>query len=117
MIFAKILEGLVPYRHCVEKLFSKHFMNCLMNQATKEDRYLHRAAVKALKAIEAAAAKEPKVIPAILGQLLDHHGSYNFDQRTKAKMVETVLQSTDSHQMNQVVKVLHTIFSPAVGDE
>jgi DNA polymerase phi len=117
MIFVKMLEGLAPHRHCLEKLFSKNFMNCLINQVIKEDRYLHRAAAKALRAIEVTASTEQKIIPTILRRLLSHHGSYDFDQRTNTKTIEAILQASDPEHADRVFKVLISVFGHNVQDE
>jgi DNA polymerase phi len=117
MIFVKMLEELIPHQHCVEKLFSKNFMNCLINQAGKEDRFLHRAAVKALKAIEAAANAEPAIAPTLLRQLLGKHGAYNFDQKTNSRTVDSVLRSVDPLVKSRALKSLRKVFASKTDDE
>jgi DNA polymerase phi len=106
MIFQKMLEDGATCPFIVDKIFSKNLMVCLMNQAAREDRFLHRAALKALKAIEATAQKEPSVIKPVLGHLLGRNGAYNFDQRTNTKTVEKLLQYTRSSDGAAVVKLL-----------
>ncbi|KAK4167082.1 DNA polymerase V [Cladorrhinum sp. PSN259] len=106
MIFQKMLEGAASCQFIVKTLFSKNFMVCLMNQAAKEDRYLHRAAIKALKAIEVAVQNNPQFLPAILKELFGKHGAYNFDQRTNTKTVDKLLQSTTPETIKPILKVL-----------
>ena len=106
MIFQKMLEGLAACPFILESLFSKNLMGCLMNQAAKEDRFLHRAALKALKAIEVTTEKNPGFLPVILKQLLGNHGVYNFDQRSNAKTVDKILQFTTRETIKPVVKCL-----------
>ena len=106
MIFQKILEGSTDSPSIVSNLFSKNLVVCLMNQAAKEDRYLHRAAVKALKGIEAVVEKAPPLLPTILKELLGKHGAYNFDQRTNTKTVEKLLQYTTPATVKSVLKLL-----------
>ena len=106
MIFQKMLEGATDTPSIVPILFSKNLMACLMNQASKEDRYLHRAAVKALKSIEAAVEKAPTLLPTILKDLLGKQGAYNFDQRTNTKTVEKILQQTTPATVKSVLKLL-----------
>ncbi|KAK4681120.1 DNA-directed DNA polymerase [Podospora pseudoanserina] len=106
MIFQKMLEGAPNCEFIVKTLFSKNLMACLMNQAAKEDRYLHRAAVKALKALEAAAHHNPNWLPTILKGLFGKHGAYNFDQRTNTKTIDKLLQNTTSDTIKPVLKVL-----------
>ncbi|KAM4059080.1 DNA polymerase phi domain-containing protein [Hirsutella rhossiliensis] len=92
MVFQKMLQGLVDQDAKLECLFSKNFMTCLMNQAAKEDRYLHRAAVKTLKAIEGLVSTHPGALVPVLRNLLGKNGVYSFDQRTSTKTVDKLLQ-------------------------
>lgn len=106
MIFQKMLEGAAACSFIVTSLFSKNLMVCLMNQAAKEDRYLHRAALKALKAIEAAVEKIPSLLPTILRELLGKQGAYDFDQRTNTKTVDKLLQHTAPATVKSVLKTV-----------
>jgi DNA polymerase phi len=106
MIFQKMLEGATESPFMVSVLFSKNLMVSLMNQASKEDRYLHRAAVKALKGIEAVVEKAPQLLPTVLKELLGKHGAYNFEQRTNTKTVDKLLQQTTPTTVKQVLKIL-----------
>jgi DNA polymerase phi len=106
MIFQKMLEDGAACPHIVDKIFSQNLMVCVMNQAAKEDRYLHRAALKALKAVETTAQKEPSVIKPVLRHLLGKNGAYNFDQRTNTKTIDKVLQYTRNADGPEVLKVL-----------
>ncbi|GAB1310759.1 DNA-directed DNA polymerase [Madurella fahalii] len=106
MIFQKMIEGSAECSFIVTALFSKNLMACLMNQAAKEDRYLHRAALKALKSIEAAVEKTPSLLPTVLRELLGKQGAYNFDQRTNTKTVDRLLQHTVPATIKPVLKTL-----------
>jgi DNA polymerase phi len=107
MIFQKMIHGAAAKASClVPSLFSKNFMVCLMNQAAKEDRYLHRAALKALKGIEVAVEETPSLLPIVLKGLLGKHGAYNFDQRTNTKTVDKLLQYTTPTTVKAVLKIL-----------
>ncbi|KAK4098837.1 hypothetical protein N658DRAFT_211667 [Parathielavia hyrcaniae] len=106
MIFQKMLEGAIDSPFMVPSLFSKNLMVCLMNQAAKEDRYLHRAALKALKSVEAVVEKAPALLPTVLKELLGKHGAYNFDQRTNTKTVDKLLQHTAPSTVKSVMKLL-----------
>ncbi|KAK4129009.1 hypothetical protein N657DRAFT_49938 [Parathielavia appendiculata] len=106
MIFQKMLEGAVDSPFMVPLLFSKNMMVCLMNQAAKEDRYLHRAALKALKSIEAVVEKVPALLPTLLKELLGKHGAYNFDQRTNTKTMDKLLQHTTPSTVKSVLRIL-----------
>ncbi|RKU40610.1 DNA-directed DNA polymerase [Coniochaeta pulveracea] len=106
MIFQKMLDEGAACPFIVDNIFSKNLMVCLMNQASKEDRYLHRAALKALKSIEATAQKEPSIIVPVLKHLLGKNGGYNFDQRTNTKTIDKVLQFVQPSDAEAVLKVL-----------
>lgn len=106
MIFQKFLESGLSHPHIVHNLFTQNLITCLINQAAKQDRYLHRAAVKALKAIERAAETNRDVVPVIIPFLIGKYGVYNFDQKTNTKTVEKLLQYTKPKHALDVVKTL-----------
>lgn len=87
-------------------LFSKNLMTSLMNQAAKEDRYLHRAAIKTLKAIEGAVSSHPSALVPVLESLLSRNGAYNFDQRTSTKTVDKLLQSFNLENDKGTLKII-----------
>lgn len=106
MIFQKFLEVGSSHPHIIQNLFSQNLTTCLINQAAIKDRYLHRAANKALKAIEHAAQSDPGVVPIILQSLLGKHGAYNFDQKTNSKTVDKLLQCLRPEHASEVVDAL-----------
>jgi len=106
MIFQKMLEGAAEFPEMITSLFSQNFVGCLMNQAAREDRYLHRAALKALKTIETTVEQHPALLPTVLRQLLGEYGVYNFDQRTNTRTVDKLLQQTTPETVKAVVKLL-----------
>ncbi|TQV95651.1 hypothetical protein V2A60_000835 [Cordyceps javanica] len=116
MVFQKMLEGLAEQKSKVDKLFSKNLLNCLMNQAAKEDRYLHRAAVKALKAIESTVTAHPKSLTTVLRNLLTGNGVYNFDQRTSSKTIDRLLQNSGSISDKKILEVLQLPI-PSLGNQ
>ncbi|KAI5466038.1 DNA polymerase phi-domain-containing protein [Mariannaea sp. PMI_226] len=105
-VFQKMLEGFASHQSHIECLFSKNLMTCLMNQAAKEDRYLHRAAIKALRAIESIVAANPATLVPILRSLLGRHGAYNFDQRTSTKTVDKILQNITQEVGDEALKII-----------
>lgn len=106
MVFQKMLQGLADQDAKLDCLFSKNFMTCLMNQAAKEDRYLHRAAVKALKTIEAVVSAHPELLVPVLGNLLGKNGVYSFDQRTSTKTVDRLLQKINRQNAEGALVVI-----------
>ncbi|KAM3543293.1 hypothetical protein ARSEF1564_003823 [Beauveria bassiana] len=117
MVFQKMLEGLADQKSKVNKLFSKNLLNCLMNQAAKEDRYLHRAAVKALKAIENTVAAHPKSLTTVLRNLLTGNGVYTFDQRTSSKTIDRLLQNSGTISEKKILEVLQLPISSLASQE
>ncbi|KND95216.1 DNA polymerase V [Tolypocladium ophioglossoides CBS 100239] len=112
MVFQKMLEGLVDQHAKLQCLFSKNFVTCLMNQAAKEDRYLHRAATKALKAIENVVSTHPGTLIPILQSLVGKNGTYSFDQRTSTKTVDRLLQNINQENADGALAVIrHPIAS------
>lgn len=101
-----MLEGLVTLTLHLEALFSKNLSLCLMNQAAKEDRYLHRAATKALKTIESTVSANPSTLVPILKSLLGQNGAYNFDQRTNTKTIDRLLQNISEETGQEVIKII-----------
>ena len=87
-------------------VFSPKMMTSLMNQAAKEDRYLHRAALKALKTIEGLAGSNPDFVLPLLKGLLGVNGDFAFDQRTRTKTAEKVIGRTKPEQEKKVVNFL-----------
>ncbi|XXG94873.1 hypothetical protein Hte_001132 [Hypoxylon texense] len=113
MIFQKFLQGFTTTENekLVKELFTRNLMKCLINQAAKEDRYLHRAALKSLQSIEKAVQTSPELLLPVLKELLGKHGAYDFDQRTNTKTVENLLQWTTPTNVKSVLKLLQ---DPAV---
>ncbi|KAG6242949.1 hypothetical protein E4U25_002439 [Claviceps purpurea] len=106
MVFEKMLKGFAQKPSNLESLFSRNFMSCLLNQAAREDRYLNRAATKALKAIEEVVSSHPDALAPILANLLGKHGSYGFDQRSSSKTVDKILQNVNEHNVASVLAVV-----------
>ncbi|GAB0136608.1 hypothetical protein EsDP_00004904 [Epichloe bromicola] len=106
MVFEKMLKGFTETAPRLQALFSRNFMSCLLNQASKEDRYLHRAATKALKAIEEVVASHPGTLAPILANLLGKNGSYAFDQRSNSKTVDKLLQNINKQNVESVLAVV-----------
>lgn len=106
MIFQKMLEAFVEVPTKLQSLFSRNFMSCLVNQASKEDRYLHRAATKALKSVEAVVSTHPSSLAPILANLIGKNGSYSFDQRTSTKTVDKLLQNINKENAEAALVVI-----------
>ncbi|CRK39383.1 hypothetical protein BN1723_004588 [Verticillium longisporum] len=94
------LESFLPH------MFSKNLMTCLMNQAASEGRYLHRAACATLRTVAQAAQRSPEFTSIMVENLTTNNGVYNFDVRTGAKTIETILQRIKPDVADDVVGVL-----------
>ncbi|KAI0176827.1 DNA polymerase phi-domain-containing protein [Pestalotiopsis sp. NC0098] len=108
LIFQRFLSGLAAIKDStlVKEMFSRNLMKCLLNQAAKEDRYLHLAANKSLKIVEEVVDAEPAFLLPILTQLLGKHGAYDFDLRAKAKTIEKILQASFTEDVDAVFDLL-----------
>lgn len=107
-VFQKFLESYATHPALLQTLFSKNLMTSLMNQAAKEDRYLHRAAIKTLKAIEAAVSSQPSNLVPVLENLLSKNGIYNFDQRTNTKTIDRLLQNFNLENDKGCLKIIQS---------
>ncbi|KAI8946401.1 DNA polymerase phi-domain-containing protein [Xylaria longipes] len=107
MIFQKYLHSFASVdKSLVKELFTRNLMKCLINQAAKEDRYLHRAALKTLQSIEKAVEAHPELLIPILKELIGKFGLYDFDQRTASKTLENLLQWVTPANSKKVLKLL-----------
>ena len=107
MLFQKYIQGLASAdKALVKELFTRNLMKCLINQAAKEDRYLHRAALKTLQSIEKAVETHPELLVVVLKELIGKYGLYDFDQRTAFKTIENLLQWVTPGNSKKVLKLL-----------
>ncbi|KAI0854160.1 DNA polymerase phi-domain-containing protein [Daldinia vernicosa] len=107
VIFQKFLLGFATRKaNFAKELFTRNLMKCLMNQAAKEDRYLHRAALKSLQSIEKAVQASPELLLLVLNELIGKAGAYDFDQRTNTKTIENLLQWATPDNAKTVLKLL-----------
>jgi DNA polymerase phi len=92
LVFQKMLkDGTHPT--LLENLFSPNLMRCIINQLSKEDRFLHRAADKTLKVLLQTIEENSSAAIEILPRLISDNGVYNFDQVTKTKTVDKILNT------------------------
>ncbi|KAL2870992.1 DNA-directed DNA polymerase POL5 [Aspergillus lucknowensis] len=92
-------------------VFTKNLVRCLTNQLAVEDRYLHRMAVKATKAIQARVSKEPEFAAASVKGLMGSAGSINFDQVTKTKTVEKIVSEANVEALNQILPLFEQLIA------
>lgn len=88
-----------------------------MNQMAVEDRYLHRMATKAAKAIQARVAKTPEFAAAAVSGLMETSGAVNFDQITKSKTIEKIVTEADLTALKEIVPLFEgLVANPGVDD-
>lgn len=114
-MFQQLLNGVAEHRALVTALFSRNFLSCLQNHASRKDRHLHSLATETLSAIENVAAREPKAIIPIIEGLLGPNGNYDFESRTRTKSIEKVLKHTRAEDVKAVLTLLETPFKKASG--
>lgn len=101
-----MLQGFVDLSDHIEVLFSKNFMSCLMNQVSRRERYLYRAATKTLTVIESTTSNHKQTLIPILKCLLGKNGVYNFDERTNTKTVHKLLKNTSESTGKAISKII-----------
>ncbi|OHF03581.1 DNA polymerase phi [Colletotrichum orchidophilum] len=106
LVFQKMLQSYADIDDLLDVLFSRNLMTCLINQASQEDRFLHRAALKTLKVIEETSAAHPEATGIILDNLINNNGLYRFDVMTKSKTVDKILQHVKAETGEDVIQVL-----------
>jgi DNA polymerase phi len=87
-------------------IFSRNLMRCLINQLSKKDRFLFRAAEKSVKAIQDTIQADPDIGIPILSCLIAGNGIYNFDQATKTKTVDKLLAQLRGHPTGSAIQCL-----------
>ncbi|CAG8051443.1 unnamed protein product [Penicillium olsonii] len=98
--------------------FTKNLMRCLANQLAVEDRYLHRMAVKAAKAIQTRVSREPEFAAVAIRGLMGTSGTLNFDQATKTKTVEKIVAEANHEALEEIVPFFEKLIqNPGTTDE
>lgn len=90
-------------------LFSPNFMRTLLNQTTKEDRFLHTAALGVWKAIAQRAKQTPEASLALIVELTSRHGTADFKHSAKAEAVEQVALAADDDSLRKIVRHLQSL--------
>ncbi|KAL3460236.1 DNA polymerase phi-domain-containing protein [Aspergillus heterothallicus] len=109
LLFVKVLNE--QNLHLASLVFTKNLVRCLTNQLAVEDRYLHRMAVKASKAIQTRVSKEPEFAAASVKGLMGTAGSVNFDQVTKTKTIEKIVSEANIDALNQILPLFESLIA------
>lgn len=110
-----MLKGVAENKVLVTTLFSRNFLVCLQNHASRKERHLHAIATETLSSIENVAAAEPKSVLPIMEGLLGPNGNYDFEPRTRTKAVEKILKHTRAEDVKAVLTLLETPFKKTSG--
>ncbi|OBT56093.1 hypothetical protein VE04_04791 [Pseudogymnoascus sp. 24MN13] len=106
LLFQKMLTDSSDYKELLVSVFSPNLVRCLINHMSQEDRFLHRAAEKSLRAVQQMAEAHPHTIPTVLPKLIGGNGFYNFDQVTKTKTIDKMLGWASGKDAEAVVDIL-----------
>lgn len=105
LLFQKMLNDASDYNELLTTIFSPNLIRCLINHLSQEDRFLHRAAEKSLKAVQQMAEDHPHTIPTVLPKLITGNGIYNFDQVTKSKTIDKMIGLATGKDAETVVQI------------
>ena len=92
---------IAPSARLIEVLHPK-ILRCILDQRAERDRYLFSAAKASLLHLSGRAKQGTDTAPYLIVGLLKN-GDINFDQATKTKTIETMLQPMNPVQLNEVV--------------
>lgn len=90
-------------------LFSPNFMRTFRNQTSKDDRYLHAAALNAWKAISRRAQQTPESSLALFVELTSKNGTADFEHASKAETLEKIALAADDNLLRKIVRHLHSL--------
>jgi len=93
----------------VPALFSPNLMRTIINQSKKDDRFLHTAAIAALRSVQSRVESDSSSAVPIIVALTTKHGSVDFDRATKTKTLEQILLSTDDSALKKIVRHLKSV--------
>ena len=91
--------------HRIPDIFSSSTIRCLVTHTADVEKYLHRAALKCLKEIQAKVDRNPDTADKfILG--LAHEAAPDFDRLTKTKTIANLLSTASGAALGRVVEGL-----------
>ncbi|XPS98905.1 DNA-directed DNA polymerase [Ascochyta lentis] len=93
----------------VSALFSPNLMRTVINQSKKDDRFLHTAALAALKSVQSRVEQDSSSALPIVVALTTKHGIAEFDKVTKTKTLEQILIATDDSALKKIVRHLKSV--------
>lgn len=99
--------SLIPY------CFTRNFIRTWINQLSKKDRYVHKAAVKLASTVQDVVKRNPSTGFPLVMQLLGSNGSRDFDRITNTKTIEVILGNMTLPQIVEYVQFLQHTFQGA----
>jgi DNA polymerase phi len=84
-------------------------MRTIINQSKKDDRFLHTAALAALRSVQSRVEQDSNSAAPIVVALTTKHGSVDFDKLTKTKTLEQVLLAADDSALKKIVRHLKSV--------
>jgi hypothetical protein len=114
-LFTKLVTN-AP-RWTISFLFSPNLTRSLINQSKDGDRFLHAAALSALKAIKSRAQDDPTSTSLLFIAITSKHGVIDFDKLTKTKTLEQIVASADDDALRKIVDHLHSLILRPGTDE
>ena len=83
----------------------KNVVQCILDQRAESNRFLFDAAKAPLNQLVERTKAEPEVAAVICPELMERQ-LLNFDQATKTKTVETLIQSADQHALKTIAQAI-----------
>lgn len=84
-------------------------MRTFRNQTSKEDRFLHAAALNAWKGVARRAEQSPESSLALVIELTSKNGTADFEHSAKAETVEKIALAADDDMLRKIVRHLHSL--------
>jgi DNA polymerase phi len=106
LVLQKVLQNPPAFGKLFGSIFSHNLVRCIINHVQQEDRFLNRAADRALQSLVDAVEANPGLLPTTLPRLISGHGAYNFDKITKTKTIEKLLGAVDDENVDSVIQIL-----------
>lgn len=84
-------------------------MRTVINQSKKDDRFLHTAALAALRSVQLRVEQDSSSALPVVIALTTNHGNADFDRTTRTKTLEQVLLSADDSSLKKIVRHLKSV--------
>jgi len=84
-------------------------MRTLRNQTSKDDRFLHAAALNAWKAISRRAQQSPESSLPLIIELTSKHGTADSEHSAKGETLEKIALAADDRVLRKIVRHFHSL--------